>query len=78
MTRIIFVYLAFFLACATPSIAQQINTPIAAESSSEEDAQIAIRLRDILGELGTYGDVTVVVSDGVVTFRGTTETTAQA
>lgn len=78
MTRIIFVYLAFFLACATPSIAQQINTPIAAESSSEEDAQIAIRLRDILGELGTYSDVTVVVSDGVVTFRGTTETTAQA
>jgi len=72
------ILLACLIVMSSPVVAQDPTTPIAAESSAEVDAQIAIRLRDILGELGSYDDVTVVVSDGVVTFRGTAETTASA
>ena len=68
----------WFATIAPPSVAQEAAGPIATVSSAEADAQVANRLRDILGELGDYTDVTVVVSDGVVTFRGTTETTALA
>ena len=57
----------------TFSIAQEVPTgSIAAEQSDQLDANIAVRIRDILGELGNYEDVTVTVSDGVVTLRGTT------
>lgn len=78
MTRLILAIFACFFLLVETSIAQEANGPIATESSAEADAQIATRLRDILGELGSYDDVTVVVSDGVVTFRGTTETTTSA
>ncbi len=44
--------------------------PIAVEDSRDQDAAIANRLRDILRGLGGYEDVTVVVSDGIVTLRG--------
>lgn len=70
--------LACLFALSGPSWAQDATGPIDNVSSSEVDAQIATRLRDILGELGDYGDVTVVVSDGVVTFRGTTDSLARA
>jgi len=63
---------------ALPVAAQDATGPITSISSAEADAQLATRLRDILGELEGYTDVTVVVSDGVVTFRGTTETAAAA
>ncbi|WP_333783196.1 BON domain-containing protein [Octadecabacter antarcticus] len=39
--------------------------------TGEQDASIAVRIRKILAELGNYEDVTVTVSDGVVTLRGT-------
>lgn len=44
---------------------------IATQSDATNDAAIAIRIRDIISELGDYQDVTVQVSDGVVTLRGT-------
>ena len=63
----------FFLAPATASFAQDTASgPIATEQSGQQDAEIAVRIRDILGELGNYDDITVTVSDGVVTLRGTT------
>ncbi|WP_375279765.1 mechanosensitive ion channel domain-containing protein [Pseudooctadecabacter sp.] len=62
-----------FLTPATASFAQDTASgPIATEQSGQQDAEIAVRIRDILGELGNYGDITVTVSDGVVTLRGTT------
>ncbi len=78
MTRFVSILLAAFFALVSPAVGQEVTSPITSVSSAEADAQIATRLRDILGELGGYEDVTVVVSDGVVTFRGTTETTALA
>ena len=78
MKRLLCTLLVCLIALTAPVAAQEATAPIAAESSAEVDAQIAIRLRDILGELGSYDDVTVVVSDGVVTFRGTADTSASA
>ena len=45
---------------------------ITVEDSADTDAAIANRIRDILGELEGYDDVTVTVSSGIVTLRGTT------
>ncbi|MEM9855439.1 MAG: mechanosensitive ion channel family protein [Pseudomonadota bacterium] len=73
--------LALFLALAmtlgAPASAQDADPTgtIATEASMAEDAAIADRLRAILGELGGYDDVTVTVSSGIVTFRGTTLST---
>lgn len=50
---------------------------IAAEQTDQMDANIALRIRDILGELGNYPDVTVAVSGGVVTLRGTATSLAE-
>lgn len=58
--------------------AQEITGPIAVEASAEDDARIANRLREILGELDNFGDISVEVNEGVVTFQGTTETAADA
>lgn len=66
------------LALGTFAQAQSADGPIATANVEELDADIAIRMREILAELGGYGDVTVIVNDGVVTFRGTTETAADA
>ncbi len=49
---------------------------ITAEDDANTDAAIAQRLRDILGELGGFEDVTVQVSSGIVTMRGTTLSSA--
>ncbi|MBV1865765.1 MAG: mechanosensitive ion channel [Rhodobacteraceae bacterium] len=51
---------------------------ISVEDSATQDAAIAVRIRDILTELGNYSDVTVAVSSGIVTVRGTTLDTADA
>lgn len=62
-----------------PMLAQE--TPDGAITTGETaqlDADIAVRIRDILGELGNYGDVTVTVADGVVTLRGTANSLAEA
>jgi len=58
---------------ATLSVAQDTATgPIATEQTGQQDADIAVRIRDILAQLGNYDDITVTVADGVVTLRGTT------
>lgn len=61
--------------------AQQADQPdgtIAVEDSATQDAAIANRIRDILAELEDYDDVTVTVSSGIVTLRGTTIDSASA
>ncbi len=77
LRKFLFILVCFFT-LTNSSIGQEASGPIDGVSSADVDAQIATRLRDILGELGDYDDVTVVVSDGVVTFRGTTDALARA
>ncbi len=53
----------------------QTNQPsgtITVEDSAEADAAIATRIRAILGELDGYDGISVTVSSGIVTLRGTT------
>ena len=60
---------------AGPTFAQSTDQPrgtIEVEDSATQDAAIAVRIRDILGELEGYEEVTVTVSSGIVTLRGTT------
>jgi small-conductance mechanosensitive channel len=66
---------------SAPVLAQTGDQPsgtIAVEDSATQDAAIAVRIRDILGELEGYEDVTVTVSSGIVTLRGTTLDNAAA
>ena len=74
----IFLLLTFFLTFAMPAIAQEATGPITTENSAQQDAAIALRIREILSELGNYEDVTVTVSEGVVTLRGTTTSAIEA
>ncbi|WP_439156002.1 mechanosensitive ion channel domain-containing protein [Yoonia sp.] len=67
----IFLLLALFLTIALPAPAQEATSPITTETSAQQDAAIATRIREILAELGNYGNVTVSVNEGVVTLRGT-------
>ncbi|WP_322866596.1 mechanosensitive ion channel domain-containing protein [Aquicoccus sp. G2-2] len=63
------------LSTPAPVCAQATDQPsgtIDVDDSATKDAAIAVRIRDILNELGGYGDVTVTVSSGIVTMRGTT------
>lgn len=67
--------------CAGPIMAQTADQPqgtIEVEDSASQDAAIAVRIRNILSELDGYQDVTVTVSSGIVTLRGTTIDTTQA
>lgn len=61
---------------AAPALAQQAaeqpQGTIEVEDSATQDAAIAVRIRDILSELDGYSEVTVAVSSGIVTLRGTT------
>ncbi|WP_147107675.1 mechanosensitive ion channel family protein [Tateyamaria sp. syn59] len=60
---------------AAPLWAQDTSQPqgtITVEDSAAQDAAIAVRIRDILGELDGFDGVTVSVSSGIVTLRGTT------
>ncbi|MCF2870917.1 mechanosensitive ion channel [Octadecabacter sp. G9-8] len=69
----------FALLPALPALAQEAPTgAITTEDTGALDASIAVRIREILGELGNYEDVTVTVSDGVVTLRGTTNSLPEA
>ncbi len=70
--------LALFLTCALPSAAQEASGPITTENSAQQDAAIAVRIREILTELEIYEDVTVTVNEGVVTLRGTTTSSLDA
>ncbi|MFK7837028.1 MAG: mechanosensitive ion channel domain-containing protein [Sulfitobacter sp.] len=63
------------LALPVSVLAQSTDQPtgsITLEDNATADAAIANRIRDILGELEGYGDVSVTVSSGIVTLRGTT------
>ena len=80
------IFLAFVLVISVvtlspPSLAQDEDQPsgaIAVEASAATDAAIAVRIRDILSELEGFDDITVSVSSGIVTFRGTTLDSASA
>lgn len=78
MLRILGLLISLLIFTATPAITQDADGPIATTNVAELDAQIATRMREILEELGGYEDITVVVSDGVLTLRGTTETASEA
>lgn len=69
-----FLLLCVFLAFSLPATAQeaQPSGTIGVEDSASADAAMATRIRDILVELDGYRDVTVTVSSGIVTLRGTT------
>ncbi|WP_366141806.1 mechanosensitive ion channel family protein [uncultured Tateyamaria sp.] len=67
--------------CAAPLSAQNASQPqgtIAITDSAAQDAAIAVRIRDILNELDGFDGVTVSVTSGIVTLRGTTVDTATA
>jgi small conductance mechanosensitive channel len=70
--------LLVFLTCAVPMIAQEATGTIATENSAQQDADIAIRMREILAELANYEDVTVTVNEGIITLRGTTTSNVEA
>lgn len=66
--------LCLLLWSASPALAQSTDQPtgtITVDDSDEQDAAIARRIREILTELDGYEDVTVTVSSGIVTLRGT-------
>jgi small conductance mechanosensitive channel len=50
---------------------------IAVESDAIQDAAIAVRIREIIGQLDGYDNVSVTVADGIVTLRGTVVDPAQ-
>ena len=62
----------------TPVFAQDASGTITTINSQQQDADIAIRIRAILTELGNYEDVTVTVNEGIVTLRGTANSTTEA
>lgn len=70
-----FLLVCFSLWAALPALAQDDAGPtgtITTETSDQQDADMADRIREILRELGGYEDVTVAVSEGIVTLRGIT------
>lgn len=73
-----FLLLALVLSFALPATAQEATGTITTENTAQQDAAIANRIREILTELGNYDNVTVIVSEGVVTLRGTTASALQA
>lgn len=74
---------ALTLFMAIPALAQDAtgDSPtgtISTDVTAQTDADMAVRLREILGELGGFEDVTVTVNEGIVTLRGTTNSAAEA
>ncbi|HHI71588.1 MAG TPA: BON domain-containing protein, partial [Rhodobacteraceae bacterium] len=67
---LILLMLALPVAAQDSGTAQPTGT-IDVEDSAQQDAAIAVRIRDILAELDGYDDVTVTVSSGIVTLKGT-------
>ena len=71
--RLFLILLLLSLPAALP--AQDSSQPdgtITVEDSAGQDAAIATRIRAILSELDGYDNITVTVSSGIVTLRGTT------
>lgn len=68
-------YFLVLLALSFPALAQDSGEPqptgtIEVTDSAAQDAAIAVRIRDILSELDGYDDVTVTVSSGIVSLKG--------
>lgn len=57
---------------ADAQTSEQPTGTIAVDDSAQQDAAIAVRIREILAQLDGYDDVTVTVTSGIVTLRGTT------
>ena len=74
----IFAFLVALLPAFSVSAQEAPSGTITTEQTAEQDADIAVRIREILGELGNSQDITVTVSDGVVTLRGTTNSLIEA
>lgn len=74
----LFLTVILVLTFAMPIAAQDNDSTITTENSAQQDASIAVRLREILDELGNYDDVTVTVNEGVVTLRGTATSATEA
>ena len=74
----IFILFSVLFALAAPVFAQEAAGPIDTINSQQQDADIATRIRAILTELGNYEDVTVTVNEGIVTLRGTANSTTEA
>ncbi len=70
--------IALLIALAVPAIAQEATGTITAINTDQQDADMAVRIREILDALGNYDDVTVLVDEGVVTLRGTATSLAEA
>jgi len=79
--RLLLTLLLCFACLGTPAAAQSGNGQpggtIAVESDANQDAAIAVRIREIIRQLDGYRDVTVSVADGIVTLRGTVLDPAQ-
>lgn len=81
MNPVLALLVCVLLAFALPANAQTSDQPtgtIDVTDTAEQDAAIAVRIRSILEELDGYEDVTVTVSSGIVTLRGTTLESAEA
>lgn len=63
---------------AAQSTTNQPSGTIAVDDSAAQDLAIAARIRDILAELEGFGNVTVLVTSGIVTLQGTTLSAADA
>ena len=74
----VFLVLSLLFTLVTPVQAQDGGGAISTENVAQLDVDIANRIREILAELGNYEDVTVTVSEGIVTFRGTANTAIEA
>ncbi len=66
------------VAATAQSTADQPSGTIAVDDSAAQDLAIAARIRDILAELEGFGNVTVLVTSGIVTLQGTTLSAADA
>lgn len=69
LTLVLCLLLPFTLSAQTTD---QPTGTIGLADDASADAAIANRIRDILGELDGYDDISVTVSSGIVTLRGTT------
>lgn len=76
--RILALVLCLVLPFAVYAQTDQPTGTITVEGSAAADAAIATRIRTILGELDGYDDISVTVTSGIVTLRGTTLDTATA
>ncbi|MCC5974014.1 MAG: mechanosensitive ion channel [Rubellimicrobium sp.] len=79
--RSLVVLILLALTLSTPAGAQDVDGPsgtISTERDSGTDDRIAVRIREILQEIGGYDEITVTVAEGVVTLSGTTDSATAA